>query len=123
MYVQYKTSIWNEITASKENLLMCPVLMVPALIPKWRKKILCCKEKTVEMLMAIQFMLSGGKLHEDNLAYMRNLPKQSRLLGLINKELTVLDKTYLNMMVLLLKIKKRTSFVPLNGVLNLLLYK
>lgn len=123
VYVQYKTSIWNEIKVSQENYLMCSVLMVPALISVWRKKILSCRKKTIELLSAIQFMLSGGKLHEDNLAYIRNLPKQSRLVGLINKELTVLDKAYLMMMVLLLKIKKRTSFVPLNGVLNLLLYK
>ena len=99
----------------------CPILYIPVLIPRWKKVMFRSEMHLRKLNAVIEWMLSGRRLEDDNYAYLYGLPKKSRLIRTMNRELRVADKLYLYLLRLDLKMLKHVSFEPLFWLLFILM--
>ena len=118
VYVQYKDSIWNELMASKDSNALCSFIIIPALIPVWKelfygKSNHLCQLLGVATAPIAKLLLSGHRLQEGSLAYLKGLPYHNRLVGMMNRDLTLREKLFLALLVLDLKLLKHVSLPPL----------
>ena len=122
VYVQYESSIWNEVKSQLNDVVLgCPILYIPVLIPRWKKVMLRSNKHLRKLQSAIEWMFLGGRLEDGNYAYLDGLPKKSRLIRTMNHELRIEDKIYLSLLRLDLKMLKHLSFEPLFWLLFILM--
>jgi glycosyltransferase involved in cell wall biosynthesis len=66
VYVQYKSSIWTEMTSSSEYLAFKHVLYIPLLIPSWKMVFYSSQNHLKQLLRVVWLARSGYTLSEDN---------------------------------------------------------
>lgn len=113
VYVQYKNSIWNEVMSTKDNIVMNPAMFIPSLLPQWGG--LFCQSCNLRhlLLVAAELIRSGHRLQEGNLAYLKGLSRQNKLVGMLNRDLSLTERIYLVLRILDLKALKHVSWRPL----------
>lgn len=113
VYVQYKDSIWNEVMASKDSVDLCSIIIIPALIPIWKDLFYGTRNQLCQLLGVVKMLLLGHKLQEGNLAYLKGLPYRNRLVGMMNRDLSLWEKLFLALLVIDLKLLKHVPLRPL----------
>lgn len=113
VYVQYKDSIWNEVMASKDSVALCSIIIIPALIPIWKDLFYGTRNQLCQLLGVVKMLLLGHKLQEGNLAYLKGLPYRNRLVGMMNRDLSLWEKMFLALLVIDLKLMKYVPLRPL----------
>ena len=115
VYVQHDKSIWNEVIANREHIVLgCHSLYIPILIPSWKKTMYRSVRCFCGVLSVIDWLLSGERMSDGNLAYLKSLPGHAKLIELVNKELTLGDRLYLIAFRWNIKVLKHVSFEPLH---------
>ena len=113
VYVQCKDSIWNEVVSSKDSEALCSFIIIPALIPFWKELFYGSRNLLCQLLGVAKLLLIGHKLQEGNFAYLKSLPYRNRLVGMMNRELSLWEKLFLALLVFDLKLLKHVSLRPL----------
>lgn len=113
VYVQYKNSIWNEVVATKDGVAMTAAMTIPALLPKWVELFRQSRNLLCQLLGTALLIHSGHQLQEGNLAYLKGLPSQNKLVGMMNRDLSLVERVYLVLLILNLKMLKHISWRPL----------
>ena len=121
VYVQYKQSIWHEVTASKDDRLMCPIMYIPYLLPKWAKTYFYSRKHTHQLLVAAKYIYFGHWLQKENYAYLQGLPNKSRLVKLMNHDLTFCEKSKLFLLLIYLLVLKYVPCKPLYWILYIIM--
>ena len=122
VYVIYKDSISNEIRSNNDDVVLCGALVVPSVIPYWRKTIIRSWKRICELLKAVRLALAGHRLQDANLAYMQSLPFRPRLISFFNRDLSFIDKAYLKMLLFVLKVCKHTPFPPVHRLAGAMIF-
>lgn len=113
VYVQYKDSIWNEVVATNDSVVLNAAMIVPALLPKWTELFLQSRNLLCQLLGVAKWIHLGHRLQEGNLAYLKGLPRQNKLVGMMNRDLSLAERVYLVLLILNLKMLKHVSWKPL----------
>lgn len=113
VYVQYKDSIWNEVVATNDSIVLNAAMIVPALLPKWTELFLQSRNLLCQLLGVAKWIHLGHRLQEGNLAYLKGLPRQNKLVGMMNRDLSLAERVYLVLLILNLKMLKHVSWKPL----------
>lgn len=122
VYVQRKQSIWNEVVAKGEHLVLgCSALYVPSLISHWKRTIHRSIWHRGQVLSVVQWILSNNHMENGNWSYLNDISTKPKLVSLLNKKLSWLDKVYLNALKWNIKILKHVSFEPLHWTYSYLM--
>ena len=122
VYVQRKQSIWNEVVAKGDHLVLgCSALYVPSLISHWRKTIDRSIRHRGQVLSVVVWIMSNNRMEKGNWSYLNDIRIKPKLVGLLNKQLSWLDKVYLNALKWNIKILKHVSFEPLHWTYSYLM--
>lgn len=122
VYVQHEKSIWNEVIANREHIVLgCHSLYIPILIPFWKKTMYRSARCFCGVLSVIDWLLSGERMSDGNLAYLKSLPGHAKLIELVNKELTLVERLYLNTLKWNVKVLKHVSFEPFHWIFSFLM--
>lgn len=113
VYVQYKNSIWNEVVSTNDSWAMSAVMIIPSLLPKWVDMFRQSRNLLCQLLGVAKLIYFGHRLQEGNLAYLKGLPHQNKLVGMMNRNLALAEKVYLVLLILNLKMLKHVSWRPL----------
>lgn len=121
VYVKYEKSIWQEVVATEDHLLLCPVVYIPNLLPSWSNAYYSSQKHICQLLVATKLVYSGFRLQEENYAYLNGLPRTTRLICLMNQELSLWGKCYLILLIFILKSLKHASCKPLYWLLSVMM--
>ena len=122
VYVQHDTSIWNEVIERDEQVVLgCHSLYIPILIPYWKKTMYRSELCFCGLSSVVEWMLSGKTMSEGNLTYLKGLSGHAKIIELINKKLSFIERLYLNALRWNAKILKHISFEPFHWTFTYLM--
>ena len=121
VYVQYEQSIWHEVIASKDDKLMCHIMYIPYLLPKWAKVYFYSRKHALQLLIAAKIIYLGHWLQKENYAYLREMPNKSKLVKLMNHDLNFCEKSKLALLIVYLSVLKFVPVKPLYWMLYIIL--
>ena len=107
--------------ASKDDKLMCPVMYVPYLLPKWAKTYFYSRKHIHKLLVAAKYIYYGHWLQEENYAYLYGMSNKSRLVKLMNHDLTFCEKSKLVLLLIYLLVLKYVPCKPLYWMLYIIM--
>ncbi len=102
VYVHYQSSIWTKMTTSYDYMAFNHILYIPLLVPKWKPIFYSSPRHLKILLNVIELVRSGYYLSEENLNWVRcfNL----HLYKMFNKKITYVDKVYLGLFAIYVKL-------------------
>ena len=121
VYVQYKSSIWTELTSSSDYLAFKHVLYIPLLIPNWKLVFYSSQNHLKQMLKAVQLARSGYSLSEENKRWVSKFNLYTY--KVLCNEIKIRDKIHLEFLAkyISLLIKWKPAFMLPYKIISLLL--
>ena len=107
VYVQYSKSIWNGYSNNDKQILGCPALFNAFLFPKWKSVYWQSPHYLGKIKEIVEMAMHGERVTEETKKWMNGM--DSYLYQTFNRDLTIYDKSRLELLHFLLGVMRRTK--------------